>query len=810
MASVAWVSLRQLRSGWRRWVVLVVLVGLAGTVVLTATAGARRTNSAYQRFLGASRAADLLVSPNNTGFGGYYGALEKLQGVDSVAPVVGIQALPLLPGPKVVDAQVVAPSDARMGHTTERPRVVDGRFPKQSRSDEVALDVTAAQHLHVGVGGTIMLAATLSAAPPGQSSPGLRIFRQHVVGEFVTLDNPVPITPLAQLPVVFATRALYAELGSRYRAFDGAYVRLRPGVSPTQFGRQAEALANRYPATGGGVFVANLSDQTAQIERAIQPEAIALGLFALLVALSALVVISQAVVRQLRIASVDATALRALGQTRRQRWLISLLEVVVVATAGGLLAVIFSVIASPIMPLGAARLAEPHPGIDLDGPVFGIGLLAIVGLIVAAVAWPSWRLSAEAQRAWHSHATVPGGRRRSWLAKGPVPVTAVIGIHEAIDPAPTGSPVSVRSAAVGIVVSILMVVGTLTFGANLVHLVDTPALYGQTWQASIDTQFQPIPPSFIHSSVRHRAGVVAWSAGNFGTVDVMSSHIPAIGLSRGAGSLVGPTLLSGHLPERSNEIALGASTLRSVRRHVGQDLDLRVNGHRRVMHIVGEAVFPAFAQGSFTSTDLGVGAVVTAADLAPPRTAVSDSYVFFLVRFASGKNQANDVRSFGRASSRYCAGVQQTTCFVTAQRPFDVGNYARIQDIPQILAFVLALMGVAVLAQLVIVWIHMRRREVAILKTLGFVRRQVVGVFAWQAGTLAALSLLVGVPLGIVAGRAAWALFANELGIGSSALIPSTRILLLIPAVVIVALLVAAGPAWFASRRRPATAFRTE
>ena len=82
----------------------------------------------------------------------------------------------------------------------------------------------------------------------------------------------------------------------------------------------------------------------------------------------------------------------------------------------------------------------------------------------------------------------------------------------------------------------------------------TPQLYGQTWQASIDTQFQTIPSSFIHASLNHRRGVVGWIAGNFGTVDVMNSHIPAIGLARGVGPLVGPTLVSGHLPTRPDEI----------------------------------------------------------------------------------------------------------------------------------------------------------------------------------------------------------------------------------------------------------------
>jgi len=67
---LAWILVRQLRARWRGWVLLAVLVGLTGGVVLTATAGARRTDSAYGRFLAASRAGDLLISPNNTGFDG--------------------------------------------------------------------------------------------------------------------------------------------------------------------------------------------------------------------------------------------------------------------------------------------------------------------------------------------------------------------------------------------------------------------------------------------------------------------------------------------------------------------------------------------------------------------------------------------------------------------------------------------------------------------------------------------------------------------------------------------------------------------
>jgi ABC-type lipoprotein release transport system permease subunit len=51
-----------------------------------------------------------------------------------------------------------------------------------------------------------------------------------------------------------------------------------------------------------------------------------------------------------------------------------------------------------------------------------------------------------------------------------------------------------------------------------------------------------------------------------------------------------------------------------------------------------------------------------------------------------------------------------------------------------------------------------------VLKTLGLTWRQVQAVVAWNAIVLAAAALLIGVPLGIVAGRWAWAIFAGAAG----------------------------------------------
>ena len=121
----------RLAGGWPGLVALVLLVGLAGGAVLTAAAGARRTASAYPRFLVASRASDVLVGPAGTGLGGYDDALAGLPGVAAIAPIVGLQAEPVGPGGKLDQQAVVsAPLDGRFGHLLEIPKLLAGRQPQ--------------------------------------------------------------------------------------------------------------------------------------------------------------------------------------------------------------------------------------------------------------------------------------------------------------------------------------------------------------------------------------------------------------------------------------------------------------------------------------------------------------------------------------------------------------------------------------------------------------------------------------------------------------------------------------------------------
>jgi hypothetical protein len=148
-------------------------------------------------------------------------------------------------------------------------------------------------------------------------------------------------------------------LGARYMVFNGVYVQLRPGASAETFAHRAQALARRFPATGGHVSVTVQGAQAAAVQRAIRPQAIALALFAVALAVTALLIVGQAATRQLASGVLDHPALAALGLTRGQLMAAGLIEAGAAAVTGAVLAAGVAVAASPLMPVGPARLAEP-------------------------------------------------------------------------------------------------------------------------------------------------------------------------------------------------------------------------------------------------------------------------------------------------------------------------------------------------------------------------------------------------------------------------------------------------------------------
>ncbi len=217
---------------------------------MTAAAGARRTENAYPQFLLATAAADVLVGPAGSGVGGFDFAIGRLPGVSKIAPVVGVNCVPVTTHGKLDEAsEVAAPLDGRLGRELQRPKMLAGRPPLPARADEVMVDQIAARQLGVHVGSVLRLAALSN-----DQKVGVRYLTEHVVGVEVTQDSIVPVNELAQTAYIQASVALYRELGIDYAAFDGDYVKLAPGTTVGAFTAEATHLARepRYRETTGG------------------------------------------------------------------------------------------------------------------------------------------------------------------------------------------------------------------------------------------------------------------------------------------------------------------------------------------------------------------------------------------------------------------------------------------------------------------------------------------------------------------------------------------------------------------------------
>ena len=764
MRAVVFLAVHELRTRWRGWAVVVLLVAIAGGAVLAAAAGARRTASAYTRLLTASKASDLLVAPDGSGLGGYFDALAQLPGAATVAPVTGLTLGTLRLGAR--DSTVFAPVDGRFGRLVDVPKMLAGRLPATGSAAEIAVDQRTAAMMGLQVGSVltmrpIRLNPSAGAGPAGQSRARPRLLRERVVGVMVTRGSVLPVNELDKAPVIMASPALLHRLGAQYVYLTGAYVKLRPGASAEVFARRAQALTRRFPATAGHAFVAVEATQAAVVQRAIRPQAVALALFALALAVTALLIVGQAATRLLATGSLNHPALTALGLTRGQLIAAGLIEAGAAAAIGAMVAAGVAVAASPLMPIGPARLAEPDPSVSADPLVLAAGGATTVVLLVALAAWSAWRLTSA--RAPRSDRSAPGWRPRlaAWLASAGVTVTVAAGVRLALEPGRGRTAVPVRVALAGTALSVLAVTTAFTFGANLLQLVNTQALYGQRWDASIEGL---LTPTAAKDRLSHVPGIAGWTFGHLGTIEIGGRLIPAVGLTAGQGPLLSPTLLQGRPPRTGSEIVLGTTTLRQIGRHVGQSVTVAVNGHQLRQRIVGRAVFPNIGGGSFTPTDLGQGAETTAALLNPQ--AGSPGFDFVLVKFTSGPHRAASIASFQRSMTRLCVRAHQTTsCVVTDQRPNGVTNYAGIDATPTVLAALLAVIGVAVLGQFIVISGRRRRRDFAIFKALGMSRRQVSSITAWQISTLTGLALLIGLPLGVAAGRWAWAIFARSLGI---------------------------------------------
>jgi hypothetical protein len=142
--------------------------------------------------------------------------------------------------------------------------------------------------------------------------------------------------------------------------------------------------------------------------------------------------------------------------------------------------------------------------------------------------------------------------------------------------------------------------------------------------------------------------------------------------------------------------------------------------------------------------------------------------------------------------------------------PTNLVNFGEAVNFPLIFGAILILFGAATLLHVLVVSVTRRRREVGLLKALGFVRRQVALSVGWQTTTIALVGIVIGVPVGIAVGRGVWGVFAHSLGVLSVTKVTAWVIVVVAAATIVVANVLAIGPAVVASRSKPASLLRSE
>jgi hypothetical protein len=825
------------RRRWAGYLTLVVLIGIVGGVALASVAGARRTQSSFPTYLASTNPSDMQMftefAPlSGTGFSEKVDkAVARVADVTRAVTVIGFDGTLQILGPSRSEVPGEAPpalegstgSDAEY-FSTDRVTVLRGRMADPARLDEIVMSAGAAAQYGLHIGSTLSVAFFTVAQESQPNFSGYPGHKPQLIVPFKLVGivewNPQVVQDddaALGNQIAVITPALTRRLETCCAFY--SYVTFHLDGGSTHEATVSSAVNKIIPNLGPVGGLNTNAPTVAKAERAIRPEAIALGVFGLIAALAALVINGQVISRLVRRNAEDAAILRALGAGPAMAMADGLVGVLGAIAAGSVMAVGVAVALSPLAPIGPVRPVYPDIGVSFDWSVLGFGFLLFVVALTAAALVVAYRvaphrLAGIAARpagdpAWHRAAVTVG-----------LPPSAVLGIRSALSSRSGRDAAPVRSALLGAVVAVAVIVTSLTFASSLNALVSQPPLYGWNWNYGLLAGFsaaENLPAAETAALLDHDPDVAHWAGAYFESVTLDGqSGVSVLAMSPGAA--VSPSMLSGHAPDKASQIALGPSTLASLHAHVGDTVVADVDGHTKIhLRIVGTATLPTIGGSGDPSLEMGSGAVMasslfSATDLNQQGSPLGGPMaVFIAVR--PGVSQAAALRSLDHITAvlnRSSDPDAPIGGVVSALRPAEIADSRGISATPALLAAVLAVGAIGALGLTLVASVRQRRRQFALLKALGCTQGQIAASVAWQSSVAAVIGVVLGVPIGIALGRWLWTLFADGIFAVPHPTVPALSIGAVALGAVVFANLVALVPGRVAARTRTSLLLRAE
>ena len=801
--TTTWLRL-ELPRRWRSLTVLALLIALATATVLTATAGARRGDTAVNRLYGPTLPATVTVLPNQPGF--------DWNKVRALPEVAALTTFPVsfgfdVQGASVEEASALFPTmDAAMTRTIERPVVLSGRL-YNPRAEEVVVTpkFAAVYHKHPGDTLTLLLASPRQinddSAGDGVPPAGPRV-RVRIAG---VVRSPWITDVDGSTGAVLPSPALYTHyraniLGTSGQVYVNALARLRGGQAAIPAFRADLARVtgrNDIDVWNNSVFFGD------PLRRLTAYEAACLLAFAAAALITALFLVGQALGRYVSATTADLQILQSVGLTRGQGAAAAAAAPALAAVAGATVGVAGAIVASQWMPIGGASLVEPHPGIDADWLVLSIGwvavpLLVLIASLALAARTLSSRRSGEVERRSLVVAAASGVG---------LPLPLVIGSRFALEPGRGRSSLPVRPALLGAVTGVLGVLAAFTFAAGVSDAASHPERFGQTWQLTAFFGLNGQDGGHTGSALRAVAAdhdVTGVDDARIGGAQSGQVSVESFTYAPVAGKAVPTVLVSGRMPAARDEIVLAPVTANQLHAKTGSVIKLTGGTDPVTERVTGIGFVPAGPHNDYST-----GAWLSSAGFSHLFAGAHYSFKYHaaVVSLRPGADAAAVARRLNQEAAR--AGDPAMTWSL----PDPITAVQEIQDLqvlPLALSAFLAVLALAAIGYAVTAAVSRRRHDLAVLRALGLTRGQTRLAVATQATVLALVGLLFGIPLGLALGRFLWKAVAGFTPLAYNPPLAVWTLVLIAPAALLMVNILAVWPQWLAARLRADQILRTE